>query len=364
MYFFSRVLLSLSLSPLSQLNTLPLQSLPTLETTLDIAKMKLDKVRTDSVTEHAAAEKAMQVTEAYCDDIIVYAGDITLATHGLEEISTTKEHLWNHHNNTIASLKNDQKNEILRKIHLAQLEVELHQKLQFLQVGCPSAVLNLQGDALPSSTVEGSRSIPSSERCTECGGVTTKGFQIGESENGELPTRMYCAWKEKRCWEIDFLTGVCQPPEGLPSKCYRSNLLDPDVVKAVDAYQATKQGEDEKETTMHKIGFEKVQHSAESSASTDASTLVGGNQQEQGKTGVARIQAPAVITGAKLGTQELRQQVEKNSEYVGKHFVPKLKNMLKVGTDGEKKQMYGEANDQDAKQLIDSGVELTKLPPK
>lgn len=43
--------------------------------------------------------------------------------------------------------------------------------------------------------------------------------------------------------------------------------------------------------------------------------------------------------------------------------MPKIKKMLKEG-ENQRKQLYGEAQDRDAKKLIDGGVELTRLPSK
>jgi L-lactate utilization protein LutC len=104
-------------------------SLPALETSLDMARMKLDKAKLDEVTEHEEAEAAMKVTETYCDEMVVYSGDQTIAQHGLEDIANTKTDLWSDHNETIEQLKHEKKNEIIRKVQLAQLEVELHQKI-------------------------------------------------------------------------------------------------------------------------------------------------------------------------------------------------------------------------------------------
>jgi len=157
--------------------------------------MKLDKAKLDEVTEHEEAEAAMKVTETYCDEMVVYSGDQTIAQHGLEDIANTKTHLWSDHNETIEQLKHEKKNEIIRKVQLAQLEVELHQKLKYLKIGCPSIVQNLGSDALPSTTVEGKTDFHTSQRCTECGGVARKGLDY----MNEVPSRMYCAWKNVKC---------------------------------------------------------------------------------------------------------------------------------------------------------------------
>jgi hypothetical protein len=318
--------------------------MPTLETTLDLARIKLEKARLDKETEHQQAEDAMKVTEEYCDSIVMYEGEQTLTSHGLDNIQNNKMNSWNEHNNTIQSLKDERKNEIRRKIQLAQLEVDLHKKLKFLSTGCPSVVQNLKEDALPSSTPEGSKRIPTSERCNECGGVHRRGVP----ELGESSARMYCAWKNHVCYEIEFLTGKCSPPDGMQSKCYRSNLLDPDVVKAVDAFQATEEV-DLKIAKKKKMQLEeRISQEAKKKEELENPPV---------------IKAPKVITGAKVGTVELRKYVEKTSEYAGKHFVPKIRKMLSRN-DKNLKQYYGEASSEDAKKIIEEGIPLTKLPSK
>ena len=334
-------------------------SLPALETSLDMARMKLDKAKLDEVTEHEEAEAAMKVTETYCDEMVVYSGDQTIAQHGLEDIANTKTDLWSDHNETIEQLKHEKKNEIIRKVQLAQLEVELHQKLKYLNIGCPSIVQNLGSDALPSTTVEGKTDFHTSQRCTECGGVARKGLDY----MNEVPSRMYCAWKNVKCYEIEFLTGKCSPPEGYPSKCYRSNLLDPDVVAAVSAFQDSKQVGDKKDGIVAEKVFRKIQNITEKQQEQQEQQEEAQEVQEVQKETIDPQKDERITTGAKVGTMALWKEVEKKSEYVGKHFVPKIKKMLKEG-ENQQKQLYGEAQDREAKKLIDSGVELTRLPSK
>ena len=244
-------------------------SMPQLQSAVDIAKMKMEKAEQDSEAEHQSAEDGMKYTKEYCDKVLVYEGDVTLATHGLQELNDDKQTKWSEHNATTAELENRRKEEVQRKVQLATLEVELHRKLTYLQRGCPTDSFS---DTLPSATAE---KLPSSTRCTECSGVTTMedvrypglfspsiNQQAGSTQykyTPEGPKRMYCAWKEKSCWEIDFLTGKCEPPPGLPSKCYRTNLLDPEVEKAVAAYQATKQHENMEEDKRKEEEVLKVQ---------------------------------------------------------------------------------------------------------
>jgi len=239
--------------------------------------MKLDKATLDSETERDQALSSMKITENYCNEVLIWDGDVTLQIHQLQELQDHKVERWTHHNFTMESLENQREDEAARKIELSRLEVELHRKLEYLEHGCPSGSFN---DQLPSSTIEGSKRIPTSQRCIECGGVTTVGdvrengqFQgpifnqaSGQNQPAKNKTevlgthgRMYCAWKEKSCWEIDFLTGKCTPPNGLPSKCYRSNLLDPDVIKAVDTFQATKERREMRKKKEAEEEFHRIQ---------------------------------------------------------------------------------------------------------
>lgn len=263
-----------------------LEDMPKLQSSVDIATMKLDKAKLDSDAEHQSAENAMQLVEEYCDKVIVYSGDVTLATHGLEEISNNKDTQEYNHNETVLDLVNQRKNEILRKVEIASFEVELHRKITYLDKGCPIDIFGDQG-ALKSSTSE---KQSSSTRCSECGGVTTMENDIFvpsiiKKENGVLVNqlnynnndqswhhgmnpgntngkvqRMYCSWKDVKCWEIDFLTGKCEPPLGLPSKCYRTNVLDPEVVKAIEAFQATRKGEMMDKKLKDQTKFDQIQH--------------------------------------------------------------------------------------------------------
>lgn len=57
---------------------------------------------------------------------------------------------------------------------------------------------------------------------------------------------------------------------------------------------------------------------------------------------------------------EARKQIEENSDYVGKDFASEARAMH-VG-DAPERSIYGEANLEDAKSLIEDGVPVTPLP--
>ena len=57
---------------------------------------------------------------------------------------------------------------------------------------------------------------------------------------------------------------------------------------------------------------------------------------------------------------EIRNQVEKNCDYVGPRFAEEARKMH-YG-EAEKRNIYGEASDHDAKSLSDEGVEFSRLP--
>lgn len=58
--------------------------------------------------------------------------------------------------------------------------------------------------------------------------------------------------------------------------------------------------------------------------------------------------------------EKMREEVEKNSEYVGNNFALRAKDMH----DGveEPKSIYGEANGQEVKSLVEEGVPIMPLP--
>lgn len=57
---------------------------------------------------------------------------------------------------------------------------------------------------------------------------------------------------------------------------------------------------------------------------------------------------------------EVRKQIEENSDYVGKDFASEARAMHEG--DAPERSIYGEANLEDAKSLIDDGVPVTPLP--
>ncbi|MEJ6403911.1 DUF1178 family protein [Yoonia sp. 2307UL14-13] len=88
-----------------------------------------------------------------------------------------------------------------------------------------------------------------------------------------------------------------------------------------------------------------------------------------GSTKISKtIMAPAVSTSSQItapkrieaALTEMRQNVEKNSDYVGKKFADEARAMH----DGVKPEraIYGEASFKDAKKLVDDGIPVMPLP--
>lgn len=71
---------------------------------------------------------------------------------------------------------------------------------------------------------------------------------------------------------------------------------------------------------------------------------------------------PMAAKAAELASQlrELRKQIEKNSEYVGPRFAEAARK-IHYG-EAEKRSIYGEASDEDARELADEGVEFARVP--
>jgi len=71
---------------------------------------------------------------------------------------------------------------------------------------------------------------------------------------------------------------------------------------------------------------------------------------------------PAAAKAADLMKQlnELRGQIEKNCDYVGKRF-PEEARKMHYG-EAPKRNIYGEASDGEAKALSDEGVEFSRIP--
>lgn len=75
---------------------------------------------------------------------------------------------------------------------------------------------------------------------------------------------------------------------------------------------------------------------------------------------------PAVVPGPAMPAEmrkmllELRQQVEKNCDYVGDKFADEARKIHYGETD--KRGIYGETTDEEAAALADEGIEFGKLP--
>ena len=73
-------------------------------------------------------------------------------------------------------------------------------------------------------------------------------------------------------------------------------------------------------------------------------------------------EAPAAPTPAQMRAALLaiRQQVEKNCDYVGPRFAEEARK-IHYG-EVEKKSIYGESTDQEAKELAEEGIEFGRIP--
>ncbi len=70
------------------------------------------------------------------------------------------------------------------------------------------------------------------------------------------------------------------------------------------------------------------------------------------------VAAPDAQTRTAL--EDIRRQVEENSDYVGKNFAEEARSMH-LG-DTPERSIYGEANAEQAKSLIEDGVPVLPLP--
>jgi hypothetical protein len=68
----------------------------------------------------------------------------------------------------------------------------------------------------------------------------------------------------------------------------------------------------------------------------------------------------AAKTPAEQALADLKEQVEKNSDYVGENFAQEARSMH-VG-DTPERAIYGEAKPEDAKSLIEDGIPVVPLP--
>jgi len=75
----------------------------------------------------------------------------------------------------------------------------------------------------------------------------------------------------------------------------------------------------------------------------------------------ARNSAPEEMRKMRQFVTGLRKYVEKNAEYVGPKF-PEEARKIHYG-ESEERHIYGEATLQDAKELVEEGVDIAPLPP-
>ena len=78
--------------------------------------------------------------------------------------------------------------------------------------------------------------------------------------------------------------------------------------------------------------------------------------------GMSDKAAEDTVTAAKFiaTCRSLRQEVEKNSDYVGPRFAEEARRIHYGETD--KRSIYGEASDRDAQELCEEGVPIAAIP--
>ncbi|MCW5751462.1 MAG: DUF1178 family protein [Alphaproteobacteria bacterium] len=82
------------------------------------------------------------------------------------------------------------------------------------------------------------------------------------------------------------------------------------------------------------------------------------SSRQKAKTGAAaQAQAQAEVRQMLL---ELREQVEKNCEYVGPQFAEEARKIHYGETDP--RGIYGEASEQETAELIEEGIEIGRIP--
>ena len=81
----------------------------------------------------------------------------------------------------------------------------------------------------------------------------------------------------------------------------------------------------------------------------------GGKDTDKGRDGDL-----AVAQQVRAALQDIRQQVEKNADYVGDKFAEEARKIHYGETD--KRNIYGEASNEEAKSLKDEGVEFGRIP--
>jgi len=101
-----------------------------------------------------------------------------------------------------------------------------------------------------------------------------------------------------------------------------------------------------------------------------APTVVGTKGREdsrpaKGDAASAGTGTKAMAETAKAGElrrllRELRQQVEKNCDYVGERFAEEARKIHYGETDS--RGIYGETSDDEAKALADEGIEIARVP--
>jgi hypothetical protein len=79
-----------------------------------------------------------------------------------------------------------------------------------------------------------------------------------------------------------------------------------------------------------------------------------------GKAESEPVSSEASAAAAKNEQADLRRHVEKNADYVGGKFADEARQMH-YG-EKERRNIYGEASNQDAKELSEEGIEFSRIP--
>ena len=84
------------------------------------------------------------------------------------------------------------------------------------------------------------------------------------------------------------------------------------------------------------------------------------SKDEPAATGKAMMAASPEAAAMLAKLKELKEHVEKNCDYVGERFAEEARKIHYGET--EKRNIYGESSDEQARELADEGVEFQRVP--
>ena len=91
-----------------------------------------------------------------------------------------------------------------------------------------------------------------------------------------------------------------------------------------------------------------------------APRIAKGRGKAGGEGGATRTYAHAKSAETRRALAELRRQVEESCDYVGDAFAEEARKIHYGETDGH--NIYGEATDDEARELTDEGIRVGKIP--